>query len=297
MKTDASSAEVIHPYLIGRELLTGDGTPERWVIDFEQHDQVKARESAGAFEYIRKQVLPDIQSKADAETGDDRTRRNHLQQWWIHWRSRADRTAAAKSLNGRYIACSRVTKRPIFVFVAIDIRPGDALQTFVFDDDYSFGLLQCAAHFLWFITNCSKLKSDYRYTPPSVFDTFPWPQGPSFTGPSKKQIRAVAEAGREVRRVRGEALKVITGGLRAVYRTLELPGKHPLKDAHAALDQAVLDAYGFSAKKDLLKQLLDLNHAVAAREQAGEPVVAPGVPPAFGDPKAGGLITDDCIRP
>jgi hypothetical protein len=78
-------------------------------------------------------------------------------------------------------------------------------------------------------------------------------------------------------------------------RPLELPGKHPLKDAHAALDAAVLDAYGFAAKADLLKQLLDLNHAVAAREKAGEPVTAPGVPASYGDPSP--LISDDCIRP
>jgi hypothetical protein len=85
------------------------------------------------------------------------------------------------------------------------------------------------------------------------------------------------------------------GGLRAVYRTLELPGRHPLKDAHAALDAAVLDAYGFSAKKDLLQQLLDLNQAVAAREKAGEHVTPPGVPAMYGDPTP--LITGDCIRP
>src|SRR5690606_13313555 len=106
---------------------------------------------------------------------------------------------------------------------------------------------------------------------------------------------AVAAAGREVRRVREEALKVIKGGLRAVYRTLELPGRHPLKDAHAALDAAVLSAYGFNPKADLLKQLLDLNHAVAAREKAGQAVTPPGVPPPYGDPA--GLVTDDCIRP
>ena len=95
--------------------------------------------------------------------------------------------------------------------------------------------------------------------------------------------------------MRAEALAVTTGGLRAVYRTLELPGKHPLKDAHAALDAAVLAAYGFSARKDLLAQLLELNLAVAAKEKAGVPVTAPGVPPAYGDPAK--LITDDCIRP
>ena len=55
-------------------------------------------------------------------------------------------------------------------------------------------------------------------------------------------------------------------GLQAVYRTLApLPGANPLKDAHAALDAAVLAAYGFSAKKDLLAQLLALNLEVAQR--------------------------------
>lgn len=32
----------------------------------------------------------------------------------------------------------------------------------------------------------------------------------------------------------------------------QVPGAGPLKHAHAALDTAVLTAYGFSAKKDLL---------------------------------------------
>ena len=103
--------------------------------------------------------------------------------------------------------------------------------------------------------------------------------------------------------MRAEALKVTTGGLRADYRTLELPGKHPLKDAHAALDAAVLAAYGFDPKKDLLEQLLALNLEVAARiaglrraqSSRGQPVTPPGVPAAYGDPSR--LITDDCIRP
>ena len=100
----------------------------------------------------------------------------------------------------------------------------------------------------------------------------------------------MARAGREVRRVREEALGKIAGGLRAVYRTLELPGKHPLKDVHAA----VLSAYGFSPGDDLLAQLLALNLSVAARERDGEPVTAPGIPPGYPDPSR--LVTDDCIR-
>ena len=189
--------------------------------------------------------------------------------------------------------CSRVTKRPVFVFSDASIRPGDALQCFAFPDDYSFGILQSSVHWLWFITKCSKFKSDFRYTPESVFDTYPWPQFgfgvPALAGQvsdkSKRpglasapppeggtpnedalaKITAVATAARQVRRVRTEALSEMKGGLRALYRTLELPGANPLKDAHAALDAAVLAAYGFSAKKDLLAQLLELNLAVAQR--------------------------------
>ena len=104
----------------------------------------------------------------------------------------------------------------------------------------------------------------------------------------------MAGAGREVRRVRVEALTKIKGGLRAVYRTLELPGKNPLKDAHAALDSAVMAAYGFSAKADLLAQILALNLDVAHRESESLPVTAPGVPPNHPDPSR--LVTDDCIR-
>ena len=90
-------------------------------------------------------------------------------------------------------------------------------------------------------------------------------------------------------------LAAISGGLRAFYRTLELPGANPLKDAHAALDAVVLAAYGFSAKKDLLAQLLELNLAVAQRLEKAEPVTPPGITATFPNPET--LVSDDCIGP
>ena len=106
-------------------------------------------------------------------------------------------------------------------------------------------------------------------------------------------IDAVVQAGREIRRVRADdALKILPGGLRALYRTLELPGRHPLKDAHAALDAATLSAYGFSNNKDLLQQLLDLNHAAAVAEKSAIPVTGPGIPATYGQ-DTHSLITDD----
>jgi hypothetical protein len=95
-------------------------------------------------------------------------------------------------------------------------------------------------------------------------------------------------------RRRAEALPKLMGGLRALYRTLELPGANPLKDAHDALDTAVFTAYGFSARKDLLAQLLALNQEVAAKIENAESVTAPGVPKTY--PDARKLVTTDCIE-
>ena len=69
----------------------------------------------------------------------------------------------------------------------------------------------------------------------------------------------------------------------------------PLKEAHADLDATVMEAYGISAKKDLLAQLLELNLEVAKRIEAGEKVASPGIPPGYPNPKK--LVSEDCIQP
>jgi len=339
-KSDARTTAVVRPYLIGRELLTSDGTPSRWLIDFQRLPITEAMAFPAAFEHVRRIVLPQMQriaAKSGAKAGiaaddlDVRIAKRQLvarvETWWQLRRCVPETVEAVESMP-RYIVCSLVTKRPIFVFLSNTIRPSNLVQSFTFSDDYSFGVLQSNAHWQWFIAKCSKLTERFRYTPESVFDTFPWPQSPTV-----KQIDAVAAAAREVRRVRAEALENISGGLRALYRILELPGKNPLRDAHAALDAAVLAAYGFTGRADpsrgrkkaaseqsrareqavpsqgpkgplaqardsdssLLAQLLDLNLEVAARIDRGETVTAPGIPPGY--PAPADLVTSDCITP
>lgn len=51
----------------------------------------------------------------------------------------------------------------------------------------------------------------------------------------------------------------------AVSQPAQVPGADPLKDAHAALDDAALTAYGFSARRDLLAQILALNQQVTEK--------------------------------
>jgi hypothetical protein len=302
IESEPKCAEVVHPYLMGKELVTGDGTPVRWVIDFSRLSIIEAQSFEKAFSYVEKIVLSQMQmieaaskdNKGDVQ--DEMTERmksrrlvSRLNNWWQLRRSPKDTGVALKKLR-RFAVCPRVTKRPTFAFVSSDITPGDKLVVFALDDDYSFGVLQSAARWLWFTTKCGKQLERFIYNPTVIFDTFPWPQTAMV-----KQIDAVAAAARELRRVRAEALPKMKGGLRALYRTLELPGANPLKDAHAALDTAVLTAYGFNPKRDLLAQLLALNQAVAAKIENAEPVTAPGVPKNYPDAK--NLVTDDCIKP
>jgi hypothetical protein len=283
--------DVVFPYMIGRDLVS-EGKPSRWIIDFGKRELVESSTYEKAFERLRSLVMPTVLEKGETErrvTGKQSTRWTRLAERWWQFRDYQPGTMRAISRLSRYIVCSRVTKRPIFAWVSRDIHPDNTSMVFALADDFSFGILQSEAHWQWFVAKCSKLKSDFRYTAESVFDTFPWPQSPTTA-----QIDAVAEAGRRVQQARAEALTKIEGGLRAVYRLLELPGKNPLKVAQQSLDAAVLAAYRFSPKKDLLAQLLALNLEVAQREEAGEPVTAPGIPSAYPDPAR--LITDDCIR-
>jgi SAM-dependent methyltransferase len=291
--TDARNRDVVHPFLIGRDMLTGRGAPSEWVIDFQTRTMLEASAYEQPFTRLQKHVLPTRQEKAEeGKTADGEQRSHHkqfLRYWWRHSFDRPEMIELLAKMP-RYIACSDTTKRPVFDFIASAIRPDHKLRVFAFADDYSFGVLQSHAHWIWFTTKCSKLTERFNYTSSSVFDTFPWPQAPAVA-----RVDAVAAAGREIRRVRAEALVKMKGGLRALYRTLELPGANPLKDAHAALDAAVLTAYGFDPKGDLLAQLLALNQLVAARIESKEPVTSPGLPPGHPDPAS--LVTADCIRP
>lgn len=283
---------VVFPYLAGTEFLTSDlrGVSE-YVIDFSTMDLLEATKHKEALAVVQTRVLPDWQSDANREfertgkrTGEHQNRMRH---WW---RLKRRRSALLRSVRpfSRFIVCSRVTKRPVFAFVSSQYVPDSSLSCFAFEDDYSFGILQSAAHASWFHAKCSNLKSDPRYTSESIFDTFPWPQAPT-----DSEIRSVAAAARQLRSVRERGLSGRKGGLRTLYRTTELPGENPLKTAQAALDAAVLEAYGFKSDANGLAQLLELNGEVTAQLAKGGTAVGPGVPPWFPRPEE--LVSSDYL--
>ncbi|MEX2180804.1 MAG: DNA methyltransferase [Gemmatimonadaceae bacterium] len=293
---------VLFPFLIANELIGAeDSLPTRYVIDFGTRDLLAAQTHKELFARVERLVLPAKLAKASAESlrnteaasadAADAGGKHHsqaLRAWWLLFWSRQELMREISSLP-RYIACGRVTKRPIFEFISPAIHPNDALMVFPFDDDYSFGILQSGAHWQWFVQRCSTMKGDFRYTSNTVFDTFPWPQAPT-----ARAVRAVADAARELRALRASLREQHGLSLRELYRAAEKPGKHPLNDAQARLDLAVREAYGFSAKKDILAALAGLNAECATREARGEAITGPGFP--LGEKVKPGFVSTDCVR-
>lgn len=291
LKRDPSSTKVVHPYIIGDDLL-GEGRPTRYVIDISHcNDLHAAMQHKRAFERIQDLVMPDIVAKGEAErektNKETGPRQSHARRWWRFWRGRQEMLSRIRPLP-RYIACSRVTRRPIFEFIDSSINPNDAMQVFPLSDDYSFGVLQSNIHWDWFTERCSTFKADFRYTSETVFDTFPWPQSPSVL-----QAKAVAKAARELRAKRREIMEQFSWNLRELYRSLDVPGANSLEEAHDSLDAAIRAAYGMKRKDNSLKFLFELNRALADKEASMGKIVGPGLPPSITDSSE--FNSPDCI--
>lgn len=272
------NSRVLHPYLVGREL-NKTGEPSRFIIDIASPDSMTAANLApDAYEHVRSKVLPDRQELVRVEAERNRRlleadprrrlnweRRDFMSKWWELWRRRGEMIERISSLS-RYIALSRVavhTRPSLYAFISPEIRPGDALTVFAFEDDYSFGILHSSYHRAYFEERCSKMRVDLRYTSRTVWDTFPWPQAPS-----DEAVGAVVDVVARLLTFREERLADGIS-LESQYNSLRDPGRNPLRTLQDELDAVVAAAYGFAQGEDVLAQLLALNQSIAEQERTG----------------------------
>jgi hypothetical protein len=99
------------------------------------------------------------------------------------------------------------------------------------------------------------MKDDLRYTPSDCFETFPFPEA----WESNAQLEAI---GREYYEFRAKLMVETRLGLTKTYNRFHDPDvKDPqivrLRDLHAAIDRAVLDAYGWMDLQPIHEFLLD----------------------------------------
>ena len=160
----------------------------------------------------------------------------------------------------RYIATTVTAKHRLFVWLPASVLPDHAVVVIARDDDYTFGVLHSRVHELWALAQGSQLGTRPRYTPTTTFETFPFPR------PTDEQRASVAEAARRLVELRDGWLN--PHGLpleeRARRTLTNLYNERPawLANAHAALDAAVLGAYGWPGDlpdEQVLGRLLELN--------------------------------------
>lgn len=111
---------------------------------------------------------------------------------------------------------------------------------FAFDDDFSMGILLSKAHDSWAWQQASTLKGDLRYTPTSVFMTFPWPDPVS-----EIDREAVAAISKDLIDRRSAICVSENLGLTKLYNLMDEGAFADLKKLHRRLDEAVAACYGW----------------------------------------------------
>jgi type II restriction/modification system DNA methylase subunit YeeA len=182
--------------------------------------------------------------------------------------------AALRNLS-RYLATPRLTKHRLFVWLDAEVLPDSQIIVFARDDDYTFGVLHSRVHEAWARgtgTQLREVESGFRYTPTTCFETFPFPR------PTDQQREAIAAATRELVRLRDGWLNPpgFDPAALAVRTLTNLYNQRPtwLANAHAALDGAVLAAYGWPADlpdDEIRARLLALNFEREPVSQKGTP--------------------------
>ena len=179
IKSDGEAASFIKPYLIGRELVSESGQLGRFLVDAFGCTVLDLGRSPAIQKHLQDKVLGAVIKKVEETKLKNsdmvKAREEHLQRWWTYWAQRTELRSWMSS-RARIIAASRTQRIPfVFTFISTSILPGDKLQLFAFDDDYSFGVIQSSPHCFWYERRASRLKNeaDYNYSSDSVFDTFP----------------------------------------------------------------------------------------------------------------------------
>ena len=161
---------------------------------------------------------------------------------------------AQRELNRLLVNC-QVGPHMAFAFQPSTYQFSLTLNVFSLSKYRDFCVLQSRAHEIWARFFGSSMKDDLRYTTSDCFDTFPFPnEVDSGTG--------LEEAGRIYCEFRADLMVRNNEGLTKTYNRFHDPdGGSPdilkLRELHAAMDRAVLDAYGWTDLKPTCAFLLD----------------------------------------
>lgn len=297
------NSDVLRPYLNASDVVRR--SEGRWIVDFGiDTSQAEACLYEAPFEYVLEMVKP-FRERSKSSSRD-------LRWWLHLWTRHELRRGIAALSDDAFIITPRVSKHRVFCLVPRVVVPSDATVAFVSDSRYLQGLLQSHLHVRWSLAAGTKLETRPRYTPTTCFETFPFPRPteaqeqaiaaaareldelrerwlnpPEWTreeilefpgrtdGPWSRYVHDPDNRGIGTVRYPRLVPKDDEAAQKLAKRTLtNLYNQRPtwLDNAHRALDEAVLAAYGWDddpSDEQILERLLALNLAQA--EQGADP--------------------------
>lgn len=275
--SDPANSEVIRPFMSGEDINSNPtSTPSRFVIDFRDWPVERASKFAGPYRIIEVGVKP-LRAKDKIKS------RREI--WW-QFAVRAAAIHKAMEEAGAAVVVTVVSKYglPVRIDAGSVISSAAAICP---DPSFSrLAQMSSTCHNAWAWQWGSTMKSDLRYNPSDVFDTYP------FLNPSDE----LEGLGSELDSVRKKAMAERGLGLTKFYNRLNDSGlsdsDDPLVAAvrvlHRQIDEAVIRGYGWddldleygfhpfpsmerwtvspAVRLELLDRLLEENHKRAAAE-------------------------------
>jgi len=236
------NSDVVKPYLIGRDL--NGKWQERWLIDFGAMSESDARLYNLPYQHCLTVVKPTRTN----------SRERRLREQWLHSRNRVELRESIAPLT-RYIGTSEVSKHRYFQYIDGDVTSDKTVTIFAREDDYFLGILESRFHKVWTAAVGTQLESRPRYIISECFEKFPFPT------PTESQRAAVAQAVRTLDEQRRNVCRP-NGTYRRSMTALYNENPPWLQTAHAELDAAAADAYGWPsdlADDEILRRLVRLN--------------------------------------
>lgn len=236
---DPRNATRIFPY-IGGEEVNGSPTHEhhRYVVNFAEMPEEEAQRWPDLLRIVREKVKPERDRLAD--NPDGRRRRAN---WWQWGRYTPALFRAIAGLD-RVLTCILHSKDLSFAFLPAGSVFSHALAVFPLSKNAAFAALQSRPHEIWARFFGSSMKDDLRYTPSDCFETFPFP-------PNWQSDSTLESVGQTYYDFRAALMVRNNEGLTNTYNRFHDPNERDpeilkLRELHAAMDRAVLDAFGWT---------------------------------------------------
>ncbi|TAE92045.1 MAG: class I SAM-dependent DNA methyltransferase [Verrucomicrobia bacterium] len=239
IQADPRNGELIKPFIGGDEINSNpDHSHRRFIIDFGDRTEAEAKAFPELYRIVRERVKPQR----------DKAKRDAYRKYW--WRFGERQTSLYSSISGistvlvtclvtKHLSFSRVTSKQVF---------SHKLAVFSDSSFARFSTLQSRAHDFWARAFCSTLEDRLNYSPTDAFETFPFPE-------NWESDERLEEIGREYYDYRAELMVRNDEGLTNTYNRFhdpeeKSPAIQKLRELHAAMDRAVIDAYGWDIKDE-----------------------------------------------